>query len=385
MPDIPTGPIALPDPVGNPTLEARNAARLTYKPHAFKSITDPDVGKVDYLIDGLIPRGDAVLWAATWKTAKTLCAYRLALDALQGKPIWGRFPVEHPLRVAIFQLEMPSVEDDRRFHRLARGLDLDPAVVQRFAKMGQLMHFSRPRIDLTNQKDVDAFHACISVIKPDLVILDSVVAAFCAGDLNDNAKVRHFLSKAILPVTEEGIAVLLLHHFRKLLELGRNPDKKSSILGAGQFGAATSRIYSLERLANEEPTKKAFNVQLSMLGGWTPDDNVDTILRVEDTADDTGTTVEALDLSKESKKIRPTAIIRAAIDLKKLLYMSGRTARKDAITVLCAEKGYGRRTVEDAIDYAALQPWIEVVASADKKNNAKDLVPFVYGDEDDLA
>lgn len=380
---MPSQPTPQSEVLPSPALptSSQDAHRFLFKPHDFSNITNPDAGKVSWLIEGIIPKNDAILWAATWKTAKTLCAYRLALDALLGRPIWGRFQTERPLRVAIFQLEMPSAEDDRRFRRLALGVGQDPATIQELVRSGQFHHFNRPRVDLTDPVDIKLFHACIRSIKPDLVILDSVIAAFCAKELNDNSVVRQLIAAVIYPLIDDGVTVLLLHHFRKILGLERHPDKKSSVLGAQAFGAATSRTYSLERLTGGEPAKKAFTVDLSMLGGWTPDDGESTILRVEDTEDDTGTTVEAVDMSKEPKKAKLTSAMKAALDVKQLVLMRGRIARKDAVVLIGAEKGYSQRVVEEGVGYAALRSWIVITDATDKKNNAKDLVPFVYEDE----
>lgn len=367
-------PEAVPPP-GEPSWQARHAAKFLFKPHDFKNVTDPNAGKVDWLIDGLVPKGDAVMWAATWKTAKTMCAYRLVLDALLGKPVWGKFHVERPLKVAIFQLEMPTSEDDRRFRRLSIGVGQDPAIIQAMAADGRLMHFSRPLLDLTNPTDIGAFHLFLAEARPDLVIIDSIVAAFCNADLNDNSTVRRVLAQAILPITSAGISVLLPHHLRKMGFFGPISDKKSSVLGAGQFGAALSRTYSLERLDDDDEDGQAFTVKLSLLGAWSPGDGDSVILRVEDTADGAGTTVEAIDKADVPKKTKVRASMLAAVAIQDLVMHRGRISKKALKAILNAEHGWSEETIDKGVDLAVDKGWVDVVPQPGSRYNEKDLVP----------
>ncbi len=372
------GPKEVPDP-SEPSWQARHAAKFMFKPHGFDAITDPNAGKVNWLIDGLVPKGDAVMWAATWKTAKTMCAYRLALDAILGKPVWGRFKVEKPLKVAIFQLEMPDTEDDRRFRRLALGLGRDPAEIQALAHSGQLMHFNRPALDLTNATDIGAFHLFLAENRPDLVILDSIVAAFCNADLNDNAVVRRVLARAILPITSAGIAVILPHHLKKVSFFGQGSDKKSMVLGAGQFGAALSRTYSLERLDDDGEDDQAFTVKLSLLGAWSPGDGDSVILRVEDTQDGSGTTVEAIDAADAPKKANVKLVTLAAIAIQDIVMMRGRIGQKALVAVLNEDKGWSEKTILRGVDLAAYKGWVRVVTHPGSRHNEKDVIPDFDG------
>lgn len=381
MPEWRSGPQPVPDPIRNPTPEALEAARFI-KPHLFERITDPDAGKIDQLIDGLIPKGDATLWVAAWKTAKTMLAYSLSLGAIQGKPIWGRFAVARPLRIMILQYEMPSHEDDRRYRKLSLGAGLEPALVQELAQSGQLIHISRPKFDLTDHRDLNAFLAYVSIMKPDLIIIDSVVAAFCSVDLNDNSTVRRVLSRVLGPLIDMGISVLLLHHFRKMLAMEHHPDKKSAVMGAAQFGAATSRTYAIERIDDDEDTGSSFTVKLNMLGGWTPSDGASTLIHVQDTDDGFGTIVQAIDATEEIELPDVNLAKIAAVEIQDIVLMRGRIPRKDLFALLEVEKKWSEKTVKRGLAYAIAKQWVVLENHPGSRHNEKDVVPY-YRPADD--
>ena len=57
---------------------------------------------------------------------------------MTGRSAFDYFALDRPLRVAVFQLEMPSSEDDRRFRRLALGCGIDPLRVPQLVEEGLL-------------------------------------------------------------------------------------------------------------------------------------------------------------------------------------------------------------------------------------------------------
>lgn len=355
--------------------EKKEPPRKGLGPWDFAEVVDPSAGQVEWIIEGFAPKGMIVLGAAAWKTGKTLLKYAAVLDAHAGRPIWGRFAVARPLRCLVIQMEMPRSEDARRLRRLAIGAGDDPKAFPDFARTGELTWFSRPPLDLTSDEDRTLLQKMAEGAKPDLVLIDSVGAAFAAAadKLNDAGTVRRLL-KVFDPITDTGAAIILLHHYRKG---DANGDGKDAIMNSQAFGAACGRIYGLERLQGKDDY--GFRVRLHPLGTWAPGDESDTILEVRDTEDGAGTTVQALDESSQLARGGLTAVQQAGLNAKHRVARRGRVSREDCITGAVGDLGISRRSAISGIDYARVKHWIQPVPSeTDKK-----ALDFIPGDEDE--
>lgn len=347
-------------------------------PATFEGITESKAGAVPWLVENLLPKGELCLLAANWKVGKSLFAYSLVLSVLEGELVFGRFRVERPLRVAVFQFELPHREDLRRFRKLALGMGVDPAEIITFARDGALAFFPRPPLDLSKREHVEVFHECVRQNRADLVLVDSALAAFAGRDLNDNSEVRWLLTSAFQSLTSEGRTILLLHHYRKpqgpTVEQG-----KAAVLGAGQFGAAAGAIYGLERVRRDSGEGKGsgFKIKLSAIGSWSPDDLEDITLAIEDTLDDTATTVRVVE---DKSQLQPTEgalpkVQQAALNIKNRVARFGRIARKAALIGVRGDLGFGERVVIDGLEYARLQGWVQNIPSQNAMHGELDLIP----------
>jgi hypothetical protein len=347
----------------------------------FQGILDADVGRVDYVIDPLFPKGNLTLIAAEWKTGKTIILYRLCLDLIFGKPGLGVLPIPHPHRVGIFQLEMPSTEDLRRFRKLALGMGLDPARVLALAEAGNLSHYSLPLVSLREERGRHWFHKTILDKGIDVVVVDSLIAGFAPADLNENSIVRALIHETFSPLLKEGITCVGLHHFRKpqatdKLMGNKTQALKSAVLGGIQFGAAAGRTYGLERLGrspiDDEGTAVDFTCRLTSLGSWTPT-NVEMILSIEET-DNGGTSVAILEEGDQIRHGGVTTIQQAALALSRFVKEKGRVSRQDALVHVQNECNVSERTAERGEAEAKARDWVAVAENADDKKK-RDLVP----------
>ena len=347
------------------------------------NILDPDAGKTKWLVENLLPADGLTLFAAAWKTAKTLLSYRLALDVVFGASVFGRFEVARPIRVAVFQFEMPKREDIRRLRRLAVGAGYDLATLDGFLRAGTLAWYSRPDLDLVRKPG--GFVRTALASSPDLVIVDSLVAAFAAEEnLGNPSRVRSLLTRAFAPLTSAGVAVLALHHFRKPSPIMGRDDPKGQVLGSIQFGAASDVSYGLERLkADEDAAPGSFTVLLSHLGAWTPVGISDVVVGVEDTEDDMGTIVQALagDPARERTKDLK-AFEQAALNIRRRAedHPAGVT-RKAALAGAVSDLKVSLRAAVDGLDYAEGLKWVHTRPIPGGKNNAKLILPGPEPDE----
>src|SRR5262249_37755768 len=153
-------------------------------------------------------------------------------------------------------------------------------LIPALARDGVLSVYNRPPFRLVTEQDVSRFHDLVYQVRPQLIVVDSLIAAFAGQNLNDNSTVRALMAQAFAPLTSEGISILGNHHKRKNQSGGKDADK-DALLGAQAFGATAGRIYSLERLRSDDDDQFAtrdFKARLSLTGSWTPDAPPDLVL-----------------------------------------------------------------------------------------------------------
>ncbi len=347
-----------------------------WTPSTLEEVLNPDVGQVEYVVENLIPAGEVTVLGAGWKTGKTLITYQLVLDLVSGRRALGHFAAKEPIKTVLFQLEMPAKEDARRFRRLGIGSGMMLEEIPHYVRSGLLTVYNRPNLDLTTPEGCARFHQVVRASGARVVVIDSLLAATQNDPelLNNNTKVRKLFSNAFAPLTTEGITIIALHHKRK--GSGRHVDAdRNALLGAQAFGACAGRVYSLERLAQEEPTQRdrEFKVRLSLMGSWTPEENVDVVIQVKDVGDE-GTLLQVMTEDRQLEEGGVTAVQRAALALARLVRFRRRIAREDAETAVKEEVGIKERAFADALKYARAKGWVAVEPVAGTKNK-KELVP----------
>ena len=312
---------------GDPVRPDVPAPETEFARRSLKGVLDPAAGRVTYLVEGLIPKGDLTLMAASWKSGKTLLAYRLALDAARGVPFLGQFAIDHPIPTAIFQQEMPFHEDERRFRRLGLGAGMSPEEIVALGE-STLFHYNRLPIFLGDRQGAARFHAMVLDQGIELVLIDSLLANFAGTNLNDNSESRLAFSLAFNPLTSRGVTILLLHHYKKIQATDNGLDQRSLVLGAQAWAAASGRIYALEPVPIERTpvAPGTFRVRLSSLGSWTPGESA-TLVEVRD--DGEGTTIEVMESNDEA-----TRFARISTLLVTLVRERKSIRRKDAFAAV---------------------------------------------------
>jgi hypothetical protein len=355
-------------------VSARAEQQDLWTPSTLAGVANPDAGKVHYVVEGLLPEGEVTLVGATWKSGKTLLAYRLMLDILTGNPAYGHFAVREPLPVVIFQLEMPKWEDDRRFRRLALGCGIRPEEIPALVQEGRLVVYNRPPLDLKTAQGAAQFHRTVRLTGARVVLLDSLIAAFAGADLNDNSVVREMFTRAFGPLTSEGVSILGQHHHRKDKATGGKPSgDHAALLGAQAFGAAAGRIYALERLYVAGDTadgRRGFKARLSLTGSWTPEDTDAVILNVCDT-DDGGTTVSVLTEAEQIRTGGLTTPQRAGMELARLTRAHPGILRKEALARAGEALKLQESSVKKGLGYATENGWVQVAPLPGAKHKEK--------------
>lgn len=336
-------------------------------------IRNPSAGQTQYLVDGFLPRGEVTLLAATWKAGKTLIGYRLILDLLQGTDVLGYWPCPRPIPVCLLQLEMPSHEDDRRFRRLCLGGGPPPEETIRLAETGFLTVYNRPPLSLTNAEDVERLQRIILSGNHELVVIDSLIAAFAGSNLNDNSEVRHLFARAFLPLTTAGVSVLMFHHQRKISVDPDQNDPRALLLGAQAWGAAAGRIYALERLPgglSEPPGDHYLKTKLSMTGSWTPEDFHPLALEAWDEGEGT--------VCRVGGEANGRTLAETAVALARLVRSHRGIPREDAEREIRGRLTISPHTFKRALSICRREDWIAPTPSDWREGRKKGETPPLW-------
>jgi hypothetical protein len=189
-----------------PYVEPTPLGSCPWTPCTLEGVVDPCIGDVEYIVSSFVPKGEVVGVVATFKSGKTLVLYALLLAALLARKAFGIFAVERPLRVIVFQEEMPTREDERRLRRLALGMGIDPKQILECVKSGQLVFYNRVGLDLSTEEGVQDFHAAVRSANADLVLIDSLIAVAGKYDVGNNGDMRRMFTAAFSP-TDNGRTV----------------------------------------------------------------------------------------------------------------------------------------------------------------------------------
>lgn len=343
-----------PDPEAVLGISLTNEDPPGWQPRSrLEGVASPEAGYIEEIVSSLLGKGTNTLLASFWKSGKTFVVYRLLIDALCGKPVFGVFHVPRPLKILILQMEMPLKEDERRLRRLAFGAGIEPELIPKFVNDGQLVHYSRPVADLTEKKDIATFLSFAFSQQFDLVLVDSIVAAFASVDLNDNPRVRQIYKDLLIPLTNNGISTLLLHHFRKVPQADAKhkrsrQDEKSAILGAQTWGAASDRIFVLEAVEPKDRklTPGEVMLRLSLVGGWTKSQFNTLVLHMYDDGDAT-----LLEIEKDENVVEITKVEQAVKDICFKMREIDGIKQSDLIAWLVSQ-GYTNRVAYNAKDLA---------------------------------
>lgn len=278
-------------------------------------VLDPAAGQTRWFVEDFIPEASMVLVAAGWKTGKTFLLYRAAIDILNGGPVLGTFNVTRPdLRVLVWQAEMPTQENARRLRKLMLGAGLDPEQLVRWADEGRFRMLVQPPVSFSESHGLEAFHKEIDSFDPHIVIVDS--AGEVGLSISSNEDVRRELRAVVNKLQVDGRALVMTTHKRKGQQ-GAKPDAdRDAIIGAQSWAAKASRIYTVERVGDDN-TPGDFAVKLIAQRGWNLTECAALYLRVYDAQDGTATHVDVLPLD-EVESVATTKTDRARIALIEL-------------------------------------------------------------------
>jgi hypothetical protein len=150
--------------------------------------------------------GRPTMTAAYGHSAKSLKLQSLSLSLAAGVPVWDQFDAGR-FKVKWLDHEQGRHATDKRFQRLARGMDIDPPELD-----GYLFVATFPDLYLNDAKAVDEY--CRAVDGADLVVLDALRGATPGMDENDS-KIRICIDNLTRVSEKTGAAFWIIHHAGK--------------------------------------------------------------------------------------------------------------------------------------------------------------------------
>jgi len=217
----------------------------------FLELEKPD----NWIITGLIERGDQVLIAGAPKAGKSLLASQIALAVASGGTFL-KWEVAKPFRVAYINLEIRS----KRFAgRLAYQTGTTPAKIRKTRRVPNVIaeinrhdrlmpiHGYRTIDVIAGGKDVEALRKKIADYQPDLVIWD--VLARCHNEDEMTPAMKKVL-QALRELSGDS-ACIVVHHARKPPEDSNRPQVASDIRGSSAIHGEVDLAMILTKRAGQ--------------------------------------------------------------------------------------------------------------------------------------
>jgi hypothetical protein len=241
-----------------------------FSPVAFAAA---DLHPVQWLVPGLLIRGETTVLTSLGGGAKTAAAIHLAVALSSGRGHVGPFSINSSsdgLRVAIISAE----EDANRIGLLVAAacnvMQVNPTARKSVAqnllihdargsgwRLGEPAPGSRQDIAPENEdRSLQVLSAALTTHKPDLVILDTLAALFALPSEIDNNAITMLMRRLGRAARDAGCAVLLLHHTPKLNRAAAAEQRGEATLVRGG-SAITNSARVVLTITNLPPAEAA--------------------------------------------------------------------------------------------------------------------------------
>jgi hypothetical protein len=245
------GLIQTPQPAGQPwttqSLTAGLAVTFANTPHR------------QFLYGVDLSRGEITVSAAPGGSGKSslaigVCACLVSNNALLKEKIWAHEP-----KVLYVNGEDDAAEITRRVWAFCLKHGLSEQNIKNLSLIGaddwraQKLSFLRTQgtASVLDQNGFDFLEELLGVIRPDLLVLDSLISFCGGGNVNDNA-VMGLVMKALKRLANKfKCAVLILHHTRK----GGDLSSAEAISGASSIVNLARRAIMIVPMAKDEAAK----------------------------------------------------------------------------------------------------------------------------------
>lgn len=238
----------------------RGAGREGYQfaPRTLAQLAE-EVQPPEWLVEGLLVRGQTAVIGAPLKTMKTSLAADLAVSLATGTPFLGTFKVYRPIRVALLSGESGEWSTWDTIRRVfasranRRGQPVNPARVD-----GLLVDFRLPQLGV--EEDLGALARGLREHRVDVLILDPLYLALLSGtDLQASNlfDVGPLLARVTRACLDAGVTLILVHHTRKVIPVGQPIELTDlSFAGVAEFARQWLLLNRREKFDPDTGTHK---------------------------------------------------------------------------------------------------------------------------------
>jgi hypothetical protein len=184
-----------------------------------------------WLVNNIIGTGTISIIAGLGGTRKTWILTDLAIEMAKGGGYWlGKFPVMDG-KVLYIDQERPAVETRRRFSRVMAGKNLNPRLLK-----DNLQIMSGTSITLNLERSFEAFRKKLQVLKPTLVLVDSLIT-FHSNEDNSRSEMQAVFERVKQLRNEFECAFVFLDHESKaVLGEGKKDEEPNAHDTSGSAG-----------------------------------------------------------------------------------------------------------------------------------------------------
>ncbi len=235
------------------------------EPLTFEAITsqqlDENEYELEYLINGVLVRGQPGVIAGPKKTLKTNISIDLALSLSSGGRFLDHFAADQEVRVGVMSGESGAATIQETARRIAASKS---SRLQDFANV--LWSFALPQ--LNNAEHIDALRRFIETHRLDVLILDPTYLMMLGlgNDAGNLFAVGSFLKSLGDLAQETGCTPLLCHHLKKGIADPYEPAELENIAWAG-FQEFVRQWILLNRRVRYDPDRGGHHELWMSVGG----------------------------------------------------------------------------------------------------------------------
>ena len=167
-----------------------------------------DTKVVPFIVDRLIGDNTINILAGLQASKKSWALLDLAVAFASGTPWMSKFKTQQKKTLIIDQ-ERPKMEMQRRIQALTLGRGLQIADLE-----GQLVPKVGTTFRMNLDQSFDGFSRMLDVIRPEVVLIDSL-KAFQSGDITNNQNMQMVFERFKELRTKYGLTFVILHHENK--------------------------------------------------------------------------------------------------------------------------------------------------------------------------
>lgn len=216
---------------------------------SFNDLCNANLLNTEELLVGIRRKQVSMLVSAT-NVGKTTLMLNTALSACAGQiclPLLPEKLAHKPRKIAYFDFEAtaPQLRDDVR--QMLWQIDDRSSAEANFFPVVDAVPFEHEPLNLSNPRHLDYAIKYCKEKQVDIVVIDTISAAFDLVSENDNAEVKRRIMCPLKDLAiEANCAIIAIHHVGKRGESDVNEDAYMG-RGASTFGALSRSVYTLTR------------------------------------------------------------------------------------------------------------------------------------------